>query len=1381
MKSIFGVVTLFALGIASAHGQVTLTNTATPASGLPGVTNIILTGSGFPAGTIVATNIDVKLEPAAGGPAVIAKATTIATVVGSTRRITFVIPAALTVSSPTSYLVSISNAPSTSPAFASSNKAQLTINPAARLVSVNPASGQQGLTVPVVLTGQFTNFVQGATQASFGAGISIGGAAEGGFGPVTVASATTATAQVKMNPAAALGARTVSVRTGIQQMTLANSFTVTSAPPPEITDFSPKTSPAGNLVTIAGKNFTPNPEVLLAKQGGGTISAPVGDVSATALSFTIPPGAATGPISVAVAGKTASSTAPLTINSSKTFTIAALPGAADLVRGQQVSFAVKLASGNGFSSLAALAVSGVPAGVTTSFEPAQITADQTSILTLIAPATQALGAAQISISAAATVEGIPLSQTAAATINVIAPTTSFVGRTVVDDALQTPLADVTVTMLGKDGSGGTTNCTGTTVSDAAGNFALRNLPASCVGRQLVGYDGLTVTSPAGKYAGVNLVYTLTGGQVTASPVLVHLPRIDDKETFSVKQNHTEDQSYAWKSIPGLSVVVYKTTFSLPNGSKPDPFPLVAVQVPVDRLPDSKPFVPTMMLSFIVAFQPANSKASSPAAVYYPNTLKSAPGANMPLMTLDPTRGQMVPYGTGTVATDGSNVIPDLDPSRPGRRYGITDFDWHGQMSNNPDPAQNPPTTNDGGGECEKDCESATSGDPVDLASGLSIYNVVDLAIRGNRGSVAVERIYRTLSTIDGPFGIGGRHNFNYTLDRSVPAGTVFTGDAGPPLVLVNPDNSREFFRKQIAGPNAGKFTQRTRSSLRAVVITDLTAGKYELRYPDGTTWTFSPDGPFLAHLTEMRDTNGNITTITRDTADLRRVTALSDPVGRSINFTYSGNHVTQLTEPIGRKVSYTYNGDNTLATVTDPEGNVTRYEYATPTQLARVIDKRGNTASENTFDSSSGRVTVQKMADGGTFRYDYQFVNPLVPTTTPVLTTIETDPLGHLTRYRFDPNGRLQSVQEQHERTGQISAAVFGPRGPSRLFTRDASNNNLVTSITGNGHCAVCASPEGGDMSFEYDANGNRTSAANSLGNKTTFTYDAIFNKVTSVTDPIGNRSEMSYDAKGNPTSSKDANGNVTTYAYNAFGQVIEVTNALSQKTKFEHDAFGNLVAVVDPLGNKTQLRYDAVSRLVESIDPLGRKIQTIYDKLDRVIKRIDGRGVATEFAYDPMDNLLTLTDGRGKKTTFTYDKRDRLITRTDPLGKSDTRAYDFNGNLTSFIDRRGQTSTFKYDHLDRLIEETYQDAVVTRFYDAAGRLVSIEDSQSGVFTMTYDAAGRLLSSSGPTGTINYQRDALGRVTSRAVVGGGHRDVCLRCRRESEECLDARCVGELQP
>ena len=142
--------------------------------------------------------------------------------------------------------------------------------------------------------------------------------------------------------------------------------------------------------------------------------------------------------------------------------------------------------------------------------------------------------------------------------------------------------------------------------------------------------------------------------MTTSPVLIHLPRIDNAETVMVPQNAATDQTFTFKTIPNLSVTVYAgTTFTLADGSQPNPFPLIAVQVPVDRLPDTMPQMQGGVMPFIVAFQPANTVSSQPVAVTFPNTLMTPPKMDVELSTLDPTKGYMVQYGTGMVTPNGT--------------------------------------------------------------------------------------------------------------------------------------------------------------------------------------------------------------------------------------------------------------------------------------------------------------------------------------------------------------------------------------------------------------------------------------------------------------------------------------------------------------------------------------------------------------------------------------------------------------------------------------------------------------------------------------------------------------------------------------------------------
>src|SRR5262249_48051023 len=204
----------------------------------------------------------------------------------------------------------------------------------------------------------------------------------------------------------------------------------------------------------SGTNFTGSgtvaPQVTLNQQGGGSIVTPVVSFTATSISFVIPAGATSGPVTVSVSGLSTSSTASLSVVASSNFSVSAGPSSANVQQGTSTAYSVTLNSSNGFSQLASLSVTGVPSGVTAKFSPTQITTGQASILTISAPAGQPLGNATLSISASATVDGIPTTQSASVSLTVQAATTSLIGRTVESDNNETPIPGITITMLGVD-------------------------------------------------------------------------------------------------------------------------------------------------------------------------------------------------------------------------------------------------------------------------------------------------------------------------------------------------------------------------------------------------------------------------------------------------------------------------------------------------------------------------------------------------------------------------------------------------------------------------------------------------------------------------------------------------------------------------------------------------------------------------------------------------------------------------------------------------------------------------------------------------------------------------------------------------------------------
>ncbi len=112
---------------------------------------------------------------------------------------------------------------------------------------INPNTIQQTQTESVAVTGQFTNWVSGTTKASFGPGIAVGTGPVGGFGPVTVNSASSLTASL-VTSGAAQSSNTVQIQTGSQTLTVKNGMVIQTCTtnPPTVLQFSPVYN-AGNV------------------------------------------------------------------------------------------------------------------------------------------------------------------------------------------------------------------------------------------------------------------------------------------------------------------------------------------------------------------------------------------------------------------------------------------------------------------------------------------------------------------------------------------------------------------------------------------------------------------------------------------------------------------------------------------------------------------------------------------------------------------------------------------------------------------------------------------------------------------------------------------------------------------------------------------------------------------------------------------------------------------------------------------------------------------------------------------------------------------------------------------------------------------------------
>ena len=281
-----------------APGAPTLTS-VTPNQGTQGTTvAVTLTGTNFVVG---ATTVNVS-----GGGVTVNNV-----VVGSTTSLTanFVLDAAATEGPRT---VTVTTAGGTS--GAQTFTINLPTPGAPTLTSVAPNQGIRGTTVAVTLTG--TNFVVGATTVTVsGGGVTVN--------TVVVGSTTSLTANFVLDPAAAAGARTVTVTTAGGTSGAANLHDQSAAGAPTLTSVAPNQGIRGTTVavTLTGTNFVVGATTVTVGGGGVTVTnVVVGSSTSLTANFVLDPAAAAGPrtVTVTTAGGT---------SGAQTFTIN--PAAAD--------------------------------------------------------------------------------------------------------------------------------------------------------------------------------------------------------------------------------------------------------------------------------------------------------------------------------------------------------------------------------------------------------------------------------------------------------------------------------------------------------------------------------------------------------------------------------------------------------------------------------------------------------------------------------------------------------------------------------------------------------------------------------------------------------------------------------------------------------------------------------------------------------------------------------------------------------------------------------------------------------------------------------------------------------------------------------------------
>ena len=254
--------------------------------------------------------------------------------------------------------------------------------------------------------------------------------------------------------------------------------------------------------------------------------------------------------------------------------------------------------------------------------------------------------------------------------------------------------------------------------------------------------------------------------------------------------------------------------------------------------------------------------------------------------------------------------------------------------------------------------------------------------------LCLTRSYYAWSPDSRAFGVGTNHPYdicptgtqfpytymilNFEDGNAIYLPRVSTGKGYADAVFRHEQTSSEFFGAQIAWNGKG-WTMTLRDS-RKIYFPDSYKAK-----------TFAQGAP-----TEMVDANGNRIELKRDQA--RNLEELISPNGGKITFKYdAANRITEAADSQGNVRKYSYDVGGHVETVSDGQQILYRFEYQRsanqsgddPYLLTAIMDGDWRVLLRNKFVNE--RVSQQKLADGETFRYEYQFKGGKIAQTTVTL------------------------------------------------------------------------------------------------------------------------------------------------------------------------------------------------------------------------------------------------------------------------------------------------------------------------------------------------------------------------------------------------------------
>ena len=464
-------------------------------------------------------------------------------------------------------------------------------------------------------------------------------------------------------------------------------------------------------------------------------------------------------------------------------------------------------------------------------------------------------------------------------------------------------------------------------------------------------------------------------------------------------------------------------------------------------------------------------------------------------------------------------------------------------------------------------------------------------------------------TYQPPVGPTIAFNLEYNHKSTSPSSTAFATYIGPKWTLnyssyIVPNGSSV----TQYGPGGGTLTY---SNLNAQtgqyapqyythnILTKTGPYSYVLTFKNGATYTFASSftqgSTQYIFLTAMTDPQGNSITFTYD--GYHRLSSVTDAAGAISTLSYQGNDPTvpatyylvqSITSPYGATASFTYDSSHELTSITDPVGITSQFTYVTSPgtngdYIGTLTTPYGNTNfllkqigdDPNDFalivtDPLGATREIESTDDLGLTQPE-----PFPSTPLPYSSTFA------VTTYEWDTQNYSATITNYAKATKTQWLIQWNGSGTDQVpyYVRPILDNPIVYSYAGQTNAQIEGTsslpssvqtvlPDGSTQtySYTYNAFGETTSATDPLGRTTTYNYATNGIDLLSVSQGGNLLFSANYNGIHLPIQITGADGQTTNISYNLAGQITSITNALSQTTTFSYNKNGFLTTISGPL-----------------------------------------------------------------------------------------------------------------------------------------------------------------------------------------------------------------------